>query len=79
VAKRLGSAERWSILLVAAVGAIVGVFLPTIRHLLHEHANLTAEEALWHHFIPQMFAAMAGGAIVFGGVSAIRSWLKRRS
>jgi hypothetical protein len=79
VAKRLGSAERWSILLVAAVGAIVGVFLSTIRHLLHEHADLPAEEALWHHFIPQMFAAMAGGAIVFGGVSAIRSWLKRRS
>ena len=78
MAKKPGSAEQWSTLLLAGTGAVVGVFLATIRHLLHDHSGLTAEEALWH-FIPQMLAAMVGGAIVVGGVSAIRNWLKRRS
>jgi hypothetical protein len=63
----------------AAVGAIVGVLLSTLRHLLHQRSGLTAEEVLWYHFIPQIVAAMAGGASLFGGASAIRSWLKRRS
>jgi hypothetical protein len=61
------------------MGAIVGIFLAMLRHLLHEHLDLTAEQALWDHFIPQMLIAMVGGAIVFGGGAAIRNWLKRRS
>jgi hypothetical protein len=41
--------------------------------------GLTAEQALWDHFVPQMLAFMVGGAIVFGGAGAIRNRLKRRS
>jgi hypothetical protein len=37
--------EWWSVLLLAA-GAVVGVVLATIRHLLHYHLDLTADEAL---------------------------------
>jgi len=74
----LGSEERWSIPLSAAVGAIVGVLLATTRHVLFEHLGLIAEQALWYHFAVQMLAFIVGGAIVFGGVSAIRNWLKRR-
>jgi ABC-type Fe3+-siderophore transport system permease subunit len=77
--ERVGSEERWSILLSATVGAIVGITLATIRHLSHDYLNLSAEQALWDHFIPQMLAAMVGGVILLGGMSAIRSWLKRRS
>jgi len=79
MANMLGSGERWSILLLAAVGAIVGITLATILHLLHEHSGPTAEQVLWGHFIPRMLAAMLGGVIVFGGGAAIRNWLKRRS
>lgn len=78
MAKRLRPEEWWSVLIWAAVGAILGVLLSTIWHLLHDHSDLTAEQALWGHFVPRMLAVMVGGAIVFGRVSAIRSRLKRR-
>jgi len=79
MAKKLESEEWWSILFLAAMGAMVGAALATIRHLLHDHSGLTPEEVLQHHFIPELFAAMTGSAILVGGASAIRSWLKRRS
>ena len=79
MAQRPASDEGWSILLAAALGAIVGIFPATLHHLLHAHPDLTAEELLWHHFIPEMLATMVGSAIVFGGVAALRNWLKRRS
>jgi len=68
----------WSILFLAAVGAIVGVSLATLRHLLDDYSGMTIEKALWDHFIPQMLTAMVGGAIAFGGGAAIRYGLKRR-
>ncbi|PVE24159.1 hypothetical protein DC522_11755 [Microvirga sp. KLBC 81] len=63
--------------LFAVMGAIVGIFIATIRHLFHDHQNMDSEELRWH-FIPQMLVAMLVGATLLGGVSAIRSWRKRR-
>jgi ABC-type Fe3+-siderophore transport system permease subunit len=70
--------ELWNILFLTAVGAVVGVTLSTIHHLLHDHSNWTAEKILWDHFVPEMLTAMVGGAILFGGVAALRCWLKQR-
>jgi len=69
----------WSTLFFAAAGAIVGIFLSTISHLLHDHRSLSSEEVIWNHFVPKMLAAMVAGAILFGGMSAIWNWLQRRS
>ena len=79
IVQRPGSDERWTILLSEATGAIMGIFPATLHHLLHDHPALTAEELLWHHFIPEMLATMVGSAIVFATVAAIRNGLKRRS
>jgi ABC-type Fe3+-siderophore transport system permease subunit len=79
MAKRLRSEKRWNALLSALAGAILVVLLAPLVHLLHDHSDLTPDEALWNHFLPRMLAFMVGGAIMFGGVAAICNWLKRRS
>ncbi|WP_154661090.1 hypothetical protein [Microvirga lotononidis] len=56
----------------------MAVLVAPLVHLLHDHSDLTPDEALWKHFLPRMLAFMVAGAIVFGGVAAIRNWLKQR-
>ncbi|EIM26004.1 hypothetical protein [Microvirga lotononidis] len=79
MAKRPKSEKRWNVYLSALTGAIVAVLIAPLVHLLHDHSDLTPDEALWSHFLPRMFAFMVGGAILFGGVAAIRNRLRRRS
>ncbi|WP_114949107.1 hypothetical protein [Microvirga calopogonii] len=76
--KRQRSEKRWNVLLSALTGAIIAILLAPLVHFLHDHSDLTPDEALWNHFLPRMRAFMVGGAIVFGGVAAIRNWLRRR-
>jgi hypothetical protein len=62
---RPASVDIWSTAIAAALGGVLGILATTAYHLLHDHSWLPPA-ALLPHFLPQLVAGCAGGALVIG-------------
>jgi uncharacterized membrane protein len=61
----------------AVLGFLTGVFVATVRHLSHDHAERTPA-ALVEHFVPRLIATVSACALLFALAATILNRLTQK-
>jgi Ni/Fe-hydrogenase subunit HybB-like protein len=77
MSQRFPSPEPSDVPIAIVIGSVVGVLAATAYHLLRDHPQYDSGTVL-HHFIPEMAAFAAGGAILFAIAAFVLNRRRRK-
>ncbi|MBM1172490.1 hypothetical protein [Microvirga arabica] len=77
MSQRSPSPEPSNVPIAIVIGSVIGVLVTTAYHLSQDHPQYAPGTVL-HHFIPEMAAFAAGGAILFAIVALVLNRRRRK-
>ena len=77
MSKQLPSPELSNVAIAIVIGSMLGILAATAYHLLHDHSQYAPAE-LVQHFIPELVAFAAGGALLSAIIAVVFNYMKRK-